>query len=280
MPGEQQSPTALVLQYLASKGLQPTARNVSAALQMNAQNPGAIPGLTNQAPPPPDAPAPATGQPSGQGPGPGSPPMPVPPIPPGAPPAPLQQQAAQPIAAQPQQDPGQSQDWLSKLMQVILGGGAGAMAGAGAGNAAQVGVGGNGAEPMGNRPMPPTGRMMDVPGAAIGGPGPQLALPGGQQPQLGGPQLQVGGPQAPAPVGQPQVGGPPQGAPQLPAPGERPAIPMPNGASGPTIHLPTSGLSGMGEPLPGRSAMPEMGSGIDWGKVLGELPALLKGVAR
>lgn len=49
------SATQLVGKYLASKGLPVTGENVRRALEMNASNPGVIPGLVNQAPPPPDS---------------------------------------------------------------------------------------------------------------------------------------------------------------------------------------------------------------------------------
>lgn len=197
-----QSPTALILAYLASKGLPPTAQNVSQVLQLNTQNPGVIPGLTNQAPPAPDAPA-STSNPS-------SPTIPVPPQPPQqampTPPIPPQQQAAQIQGQPPQQEQGGS-NWLTGLLQSILGGGA------------AVGLGAmrpNIQSSMGNQPMPPTGRMIDVPGAAISGPG-QQALPS------------------------PPITEPPHG------------------------------------PTP---PMPENGSGVNWGKVLGEIAPLLKGAAR
>lgn len=274
-----QSPTQLVMAYLASKGLPPTAQNVSRALQMASTNPGVIPGLSTQAPPVPDAPASTSKQSSGAG------GMPVPPQPPQqampTPPIPPQQDQQQPTQPQvqpqpqaPSSDGGGGSNWLTGILQSLLGGGA--AVGLGAMRPGSPGI----QSSMGNQPMPPTGRMMDVPGVAIGGPGQQLGLQGPQgQQALPAPPMQLGGPQASMPQGQPQVGGP-GNAPRLAAPSERPAIPMPNQSSGPTINLPTSGLSGMGEPLPGRPVMPEMGSGINWSKVLGEIAPLLKGAVR
>lgn len=52
---EVKSPTALVFDYLQSKGMQPTSENVRRALEANARNPGAIAGLVNEAPDPADA---------------------------------------------------------------------------------------------------------------------------------------------------------------------------------------------------------------------------------
>lgn len=78
------SPTEMIHQYLASRGLQPTAANVSAVLSQNARDPGSvIPTLTNQAPPGAD-----TGGAGGAGgAGGGAARLPVPPIPPaGGPP--------------------------------------------------------------------------------------------------------------------------------------------------------------------------------------------------
>ncbi len=80
-------PTQLVHQFLAAQGLQPTAENVRRALTANAANPGYIPGLVNQEPPPPDAtptqvsgggnkPATTNGQPNKTA------EMPTPPVPP------------------------------------------------------------------------------------------------------------------------------------------------------------------------------------------------------
>lgn len=59
------SATQLVGKYLASKGLPVTGENVRRALEMNASNPGVIPGLVNQAPPPPDNVGPQTTQSNG-----------------------------------------------------------------------------------------------------------------------------------------------------------------------------------------------------------------------
>jgi len=96
------SPTSLILAFLQSKGLPPTSANVRQALEMNAREPGTIPGLTNMAPGPAEpqqqspvrgnidnmgssanrgqpqsAPAPVSAQP-----------LPTPPIPPASPPPP------------------------------------------------------------------------------------------------------------------------------------------------------------------------------------------------
>jgi len=285
------SPTVMVMQYLRSKGLPLTPQNISRALQMNSENPGMIPGLTNQAPPPADPArvarpkAPATAQR-----------LPVPPIPPqtqeasqpqasGAPP----QAAASPPVPQPVS--GDGSDWLVKLLGILIGGGAGIAGGL-------AGRGGSGVEPMGNQPLPNTGRMMDVPDPAI---------TGGGQPQIGETR-QLAGPSAPMPQGQPQVGGP-GNSPQLQAPAERPPIRMPNEASGPTIPMRDGSVG-----IPGARAFNPNGvpfsqhedytngnasdlatkqpvkiggdaqvkgsaansSGIDWAKVLGEIEPLVR----
>jgi hypothetical protein len=271
---EPQSPTALVQAYLASKGLPLTAQNVSRVLQMNATNPGVIPGLTNQAPPPPDAPqVPQARRPQSQPQPQAQPqaqePLPTPPIPPSTiPGASAPTTASSSSTTAPQQDEGHS--WLASLLETILGGGAGILGG-------HTALGRNGAEPMGNMPMPNSGRVMGVPGAAINGPQAQGQLSGASPLQLENPQASIGGP-SPQPQGQPQVGGP-SNHPQLNTPQEKPAIRLPNEASGPTIPLPTSGLSGMGEPLNmggARPQMPQMGESLNWGKILGEAAPMLK----
>jgi hypothetical protein len=244
-----QSPTTLIMAYLASKGLPPTPQNVSRVLQMNAQQPGLIPGLVNQAPPPPDAQATATGQQTNQQPIQPQQPqqqMPTPPMPPApqAAPSASAPQAPAPQAQAPQQDGGSN--WLTALMQSILGGGAAAFRGGG---------GSGGAEPMPpDMPMPSRGPI-DVPPNMIQGPAPL---------QLPGPQGQLQSPQNPQQVVQPQIGGPGNNS-ALPAPGEKPAIAMPDQTSGPTIELPHR--SGTAEP-------------IDWSKVLGEVMPLLKRTVR
>jgi hypothetical protein len=129
--GSDGSPTTLIHQYLAARGLQPTAANVSAALLANAQRPGTIAGLENQAPPSSDSGGSAS---SGSG---GSQALPVPPTPPSGPPAPTGEQRdkdntpvttppMQPTGAQPAASSGNGNSDLamSILFGVPIAGGA------------------------------------------------------------------------------------------------------------------------------------------------------------
>ena len=289
-----QSPTAMVMAYLSSKGLPPTSQNVSRALQMNAENPGMIPGLTNQAPPPPDA------MPSRGGPGAGRPApqqqaqrppnstqsqggLPVPPIPPAQVPPVSSGALNGGGGATAQQPPQQEDSWLNNLMS-MLGIGVGGAAG-------MLNQGQQGSHP-GFGPQATRGPI-DVPPNMISGAESHLGLPGADQLQLEGPQRQLGAPPSPATPQQGQMGGPPQGQQQLPSPGEKPAIPMPNQSSGPTINMPDHSTPGMGEaidfsklakpggvpsspPTPVPADYHGMPEGMDWGKILGEVAPLLK----
>ena len=76
------SPTTMVLQYLKSRGFQPSSENVRRALEANARDPGVIPGLRSDRPAT-DAEDMAAMRAAGVGgAGGGARPLPIPPIPP------------------------------------------------------------------------------------------------------------------------------------------------------------------------------------------------------
>ena len=263
-PADVQSPTALVLQYLQSKGLQPTAQNVSAALQMNASNPGVIAGLTNQAPPPPDAPM-SRGQPQAPQQAPQQQRMPVPPMPPDTPPPPLPPQAGVgPVASggadaipAPGQPPAPTDNnFLMQLVTAILGGGAVGGAALGARHLMRPGMS---APPPVSAPVsaPPQATTPQAPPQlAIEGRGNQLRLPapGIRMPdETSGPTINLGDervipPQAAKP--QLQIEGRVGDQLRLPPP----PIRLQDGTSGPTIPM-SDGKAG----IPGARAFNDKG---------------------
>lgn len=257
-----------VAAYLASKGLPMTGENVRRALEQNASNPGLIKGLVNQAPPPPDEQG-GAGPTSNQ---------------PGSAAASLsqrmqqatpQQQPSQPITPQVMSDSAASQsgadggnggggNFLSKLAQMILGGGAGA-------GLAHLFTRGSGASPIGQLGIPmPGGPMLGSPLPQIGGP--QAALPAPQPSPVGGP-MQLGGPPSFVtgvnPIGPPQPGRMQPGpSTPVPPPSDPIAMPRNTGQSMVMQGAPTSTIMTGG----GRVASPvDLPQGLDWGKILGDI---------
>lgn len=257
MSGSQSSATQLVGQYLASKGLPMTAENVRRALQMNAENPGLIPQLSNQAPPPPDAaPAARKAAPTQSKPAPQAQKLPTPPQPPQAQTqvtsdAAQRQPSAAPTAPAAPQQASEGSGIIQNLIQLLLAGGAGA-----AGGLAPRPSGG-GAEFVGNSPMPPTGRMMDVPGGAVAGPGNAAQLGGPAQAQLPAPMKLLAEDHMPTPAMPPQAA-------QLPAP-QAPA--MPPGAAPASNVASRAPVSVVPREVGADAA--DLGGHLDWGKILG-----------
>ena len=277
------SPTALILSYLQSKGLPPTSANVSQALQLNASNPGVIPGLVNQAPPPPDPQPAPTRSPV--------PSAPQPPMPPqtGPQPGPNPGPHGEP-PTQPDQNPGLG----ARLWEAILGGGAATAAAnmrpgvrpAPSGGSGSGGIPNeaNSAAPMGS-PAPLEGEVLPpAPRTQIGAPPPpptineqatdnRLTVSPGEGGDMT--QLQrmlppdeyaalIAQSAAPKAIGvtPPALG--PDGKPLL-AVGNSPSIRMPDATSGKTIIPPNTTSGPTISMLPSNSMRSMIGEGPNGG---------------
>lgn len=269
------SATQLVGKYLASKGLPVTGENVRRALEMNASNPGVIPGLVNQAPPPPDNVGPQTTQSTGaakrqpalqtQG---GTHEV-------GSGVKPTAPRAASDSAASAPQPQAQAQGGglLQSIAALIMGGGAGGGLAALMRNGAANRPGGANYEP--NVPVEPQGLGISNEPMHVGGPaqvGSPAQLPAPAQPLQISDRNMVG--EGVQPVGPPQPGrmevGPSSQVPPTGRPVETAQINMPpnTGQSSVRNGAPVSPtVAGAGVP----STPMELPQGINWSKVLGEV---------
>ena len=237
------SPTSMILGYLSSKGLPPSSANVRAALQLNATNPGLIPGLSNEAPPPAEAPQAPVG---GVGQGGGGVKLPTPPMPPGyvAPNTRSPGEGAMTGgggAVPPPTDDSQGGGLMSQLIPYIL-------SAVGAGGA---GLGAYGMSKLGNSAAPTAPATPTAPPEPL-----RLAAP---EPQ---PEPQ---PRAIRPASNTESG-PPINMP----PDTRVASPTQVGP-----HM----SSGVGHSVPTTpGAKFPTGAGLDWGKILGTAGRVAKGI--